>query len=325
MKGFRWKRALFSALCAVMLTGCTAEEVSFSGAYDITDTVSLVTDEGASDTTRHFFGEDLCVGEDVFTENPDVSDRLARAMGLFDLTTGEVLYSKNIYDRIYPASTTKLMTIYLTLKYGTLTDEVEVSARAVNQASDSSVCGLKEGDVITVEELLYGLMLRSGNDAAVALAEYVSGTVEDFADLMNEEAAALACTGSHFVNPNGLHDEDHYTTAYDLYLIFNAASQYDEFIRIIGTAVHTAEYTDAYGDPVVVDWSNTNKFINGEVKAPEGYVIIGGKTGTTSAAGYCLLVMGKTAIGDKVIAVVMKASGRSDLYEVMKQMMAAYN
>ncbi len=325
MKAYNWKKILSCALCACVLTGCGQKEVQFTGAYDITETVSLATDGVQEGPERHFFGEDLCVGEDVFTENPDVSDNLAKAMGLFDLTTGEILYSKNIYDRIYPASTTKLMTIYLTLKYGKLTDEVEVSARAVNQASDSSVCGLNEGDNITVEELLYGLMLRSGNDAAVALAEYVSGSVEDFADLMNEEAAALSCTGSHFVNPNGLHDDQHYTTVYDLYLIFNAASKYEEFLRIIGTPVHTAEYSDAYGDPVIVDWSNTNKFINGEVSAPEGYFIIGGKTGTTGAAGYCLTLMGKNAIGDTVVAIVMRAGGRSDLYEVMKQMMAAYN
>ena len=325
MKGLGLKRLLALALSACILSGCAEEDIPLAGAYDITENVYLVTDDSGEGNSRHFFGENLCVGEDIYTENPDVSDHLAKAMGLFDLTTGEILFSKNIYDRIYPASTTKLMTIYLVLKYGKLSDEVEVSARAVNQASDSSVCGLDEGDRITVEELLYGLMLRSGNDAAVALAEYVSGSVEEFADLMNQEAAELSCTGSHFVNPNGLHDPEHYTTAYDLYLIFNAATQYDEFIKIIGTPMHTAEYMDAYGDPVIVDWSNTNKFINGDVKPPEGYVIIGGKTGTTNAAGYCLLVMGQNAIGDKVIAVVMKAGGRSDLYEVMKQMMAAYN
>ena len=325
MKYTGWKRLLCSALCACILTGCGETEVSYTGAYDITETVSLASDDAPEDTQRHFFGEELCVGEDVFTQNPDVSDNVAKAMGLFDLTTGEILYSKNIYDRIYPASTTKLMTIYLTLKYGKLSDEVEVSARAVDQAADSSVCGLNEGDVISVEELLYGLMLRSGNDAAVALAEYVSGSVEEFADLMNEEAAALSCTGSHFVNPNGLHNEEHYTTVYDLYLIFNAASKYEEFIRIIGTPVHTAEYADAYGDPVVVDWSNTNKFINGDVRPPEGYIITGGKTGTTSAAGYCLTLMGRNAIGDVVVAIVMKAGSRGDLYEVMKQMMSAYN
>ena len=325
MKLFGGKRFFSFALCACILTGCGKTDVALTGAYDITETASLVSEDTGAETSRHFFGEELCVGEDVFTENPDVSDSVAKAMGLFDLTTGEIVYSKRIYDRIYPASTTKLMTIYLTLKYGNLSDVVEVSAKAVDQPSDSSVCGLEEGDVITVEELLYGLMLRSGNDAAVALAEYVSGSVEDFAELMNTEATKLSCTGSHFVNPNGLHDDDHYTTVYDLYLIFNAASQYDEFIKIIGTAVHTAEYADALGDPVIMDWSNTNKFINGEVSAPEGYVITGGKTGTTNAAGYCLCVMGKNAIGDTMIAIVMKADGRSDLYEVMKQMMSAYN
>ena len=105
---------------------------------------------------------------------------------------------------------------YVALKNGNLDDVVTVSANAANQASDSSVCELKEGDKITLRDLLYGLMLRSGNDAAVAIAEHISGSSEEFVVLMNAEAKALGATGSHFVTPNGLHDEEHYSTVYDM-------------------------------------------------------------------------------------------------------------
>ena len=100
----------------------------------------------------------------------------------------------------------------MSLKNGNLDDVVTVSANAANEASDSSVCELKEGDKITLRDLLYGLMLRSGNDAAVAIAEHISGSSEEFVVLMNAEAKALGATGSHFVTPNGLHDEEHYST-----------------------------------------------------------------------------------------------------------------
>ena len=114
----------------------------------------------------------------------------------------------------------KILTLYLALKYGTLSDIVTVSDNAVAVPSDSSVAGLRSGVQLTLEDLLYGLMLPSGNDSAVAIAEHISGSVDAFVELMNKEANALGATNSHFVNPHGYHDENHYTTAYDLYLSF---------------------------------------------------------------------------------------------------------
>ena len=189
----------------------------------------------------------------------------------------EAVYKKNIFEKLYPASTTKILTAYVALKNGNLDDVVTVSANAANQASDSSVCELKEGDKITLRDLLYGLMLRSGNDAAVAIAEH------------NAEAKALGATGSHFVTPNGLHDEEHYSTVYDMYLFMNAAVKNETFLEIIKSSRYTANYTDAAGNPVTKEWDSTNKYLMGTEPMPEGVTVIGGKTGTTGEAKYCLV------------------------------------
>lgn len=118
-----------------------------------------------------------------------------------------MLYSQNLFEKLYPASTTKILTAYIILKNCDLNATVTVSHDAANPGHSSSVCGLKEGDIITVQDLLYGLLLESGNDAAIALAEYCSGSVEEFAKLMNSTAKSFGATNSNFVNPSGLPDE----------------------------------------------------------------------------------------------------------------------
>ena len=137
-----------------------------------------------------------------------------------------------------------------------------VSENAADQASDSSVCGLKAGDVVQLKDLLYGMMLKSGNDAAIAIAEHIGGSVEGFADMMNQEALAMGATRSHFVNPNGLPDENHYTSVYDLYLIFQNAVQDQTFLDIISTMSYDVVYTDVNGaGDRRKTWENTNQYL----------------------------------------------------------------
>ena len=152
-----------------------------------------------------------------------------------------------MHDRLFPASTTKILTLYLALKYGTLSDVVTVSENAASVPSDSSVAGLRAGEQLTLEDLLYGLMLPSGNDSAVAIAEHISGSEEAFVELMNKEANALGATNSHFANPHGYQDEDHYTTAYDLYLIFNQGILNSKFVDIISAPSYTADIKEQDG------------------------------------------------------------------------------
>lgn len=303
------------------MSGC-GQAVVIENPYSVYNSKLSVYD---TDTTESsFFATDLCVtdGTDLGTDKTDST--VAEGGGVFNLTTGEVTYSQNMFGKMYPASTTKILTAYIIIRDCNMSDMVTVSANAVDQASDSSICNLREGDVISVKNLLYGQMLASGNDAAIALAEFHSGTVEAFVDEMNATAKNLGATSSHFVNPNGLPDEDHYTTIYDMYLIFKEAVQYEDFVSIIGNKEVTVNYLNKKGDAVEKTWSNTNRYISGKYDAPEGFTILGGKTGTTNAAGYCLVLYSMNPEGDKIISIVFKADGRSNLYHLMSQMLSGF-
>ncbi len=161
---------------------------------------------------------------------------------VMDVNTGAILYSKNRSDHHYPASTTKILTTLLALERTKLTDNVTFSREAIESISwDSSNMELKPGDELTMEQALYGIMLQSANEAAYGVAEYVSGSVQNFAEDMNDYAIRLGCRLSHFTNASGLHDDNHYTTAKDLATIARAAAQNDEFRKITGTIFYTVE------------------------------------------------------------------------------------
>lgn len=318
----RKKAAALLGVFVIGLTGCTSKEVVLENAYDVCDTSAKygITENGASQSAE-FFAKDLVVTEDENLGLEKTTERVAEAAGVFLTSQKEAVYKKNIFEKLYPASTTKILTAYVALKNGNLDDVVTVSANAANQASDSSVCELKEGDKITLRDLLYGLMLRSGNDAAVAIAEHISGSSEEFVVLMNAEAKALGATGSHFVTPNGLHDEEHYSTVYDMYLFMNAAVKNETFLEIIKSSHYTANYTDAAGNPVTKEWDSTNKYLMGTEPMPEGVTVIGGKTGTTGEAKYCLVQYNENTAKEPVISIVLKADSRDNMYLLMSEML----
>ncbi len=313
----------------LLVPGCAeaATEVTFSNAYHIYDTSKkyglIASDDSSLQDTAPYFAADYCVSD---SENvgESASSYVAGASGVFNLTTNEVAYAQNIYKRMYPASTTKILTAYLALKYGDLDAVYTVSHRAADQASDSSVCHLKEGDQMTLQQLLYGLLMQSGNDAAVAIAEGMSGSVEDFVELMNEEARAIGALDSHFVNPEGLPDEDHYTTVYDLYLLFQAAIQDERFLDLIQAQEYTVDYIDITGMPVQQVWKSTNKYLLGTEDAPSNITVIGGKTGTTNAAGYCLALLSENDKGEQIVSIVMKADCRNNLYYYMNEILRGF-
>ena len=141
---------------------------------------------------------------------------------------------------------------------------------------------------------------------------------------MNREAKALGATQSHFVNANGLPDDDHYTTIYDMYLIFQAAIQTQDFIDIIHTQSYDAAYQHASGNAVTQKWESTNRYLNGQIKEPEDITVVGGKTGTTNAAGYCLVLYSKNKKGDDIVSIVYKGKTRSDMYTLMNQILSTF-
>lgn len=308
-----------AVFAAFTISGCgAAKTVTLEKPYQIDVNASPKNQSSDQEDELAFFAQELCVTDQSSSqENPALNTEAAKVAGVFDLDTKEVLYSKNIFDKMYPASITKIMTAYLALKYGQLQDEITVSKNATLIPGDASRCGLREGDTLTLEQLLYGLMLKSGNDAAIAIAEYISGDTEAFVQLMNQEARALGATGTHFVNANGLHDEEHYTTAYDIYLIFQAAIKQETFLTIIGTPSYTTEYTNVNEKLIAVQWDTTNRFLLGELETPEGIQVLGGKTGTTNAAGNCDVLLSKKKNGGYRISVVMNCTTKDEMYEIL--------
>ena len=269
------------------------------------------------------FASDLCVASGDVSLAGFEPDTETHGAGLFALDQDQVLCGYKLFDQLYPASTTKTMTAYLALKYGKLDDPVTVSAHATDFNWDESVCGLRTGDTLTLYDLICGLMLRSGNDAGTAIAEYISGSEEAFAQLMNDEAAALGATGTHFVNPHGLHDENHYTTAYDLYLIFNAAVKSETFMEIISMDSYTGSITGADGTARTETWEATNYYSAGLADPPDGIRVLGGKTGTTDQAGNCVILYETDAQSAPYISVIMGAPDKEILYEDMNEMLSA--
>lgn len=322
----KWRIVLPVVAVALLFCGCSKDDTTLENAYNVFDTSAKygITKTGNLQSAE-FFAKDLCVTEDENIGLEDTTESVAEGAGLFRLNEKEAVYKKNIYERLYPASTTKILTALIALEESNLDDVVTVSANAANQASDSSVCGLKEGDRISMRDLLYGLMMRSGNDAAIAIAEHISGSSEEFAVLMNAKAQSLGATNSHFVTPNGLHDEDHYTTVYDMYLIMNAAVQNETFVEIFQTANYTTNYTDAAGNPVTQDWATTNKYLMGTEPVPEGVTVIGGKTGTTGEAKYCLVQYNQNASGEPMISIVFKADCRDNMYLLMSEILKNFS
>lgn len=270
-----------------------------------------------------FFAQDLCVAAgDVQLAGFDDDDSL-HAAGLFNLDKHSVEYGYHLYDRLYPASTTKIMTAYLALKYGNTDDIVTISEHATDFNWDEVTCGLRAGDQITLYDLLCGLLLKSGNDCGTAIAEYISGSEEKFADLMNTEARNLGATGTHFVNPHGLHDENHYTTAYDLYLIFNECVKNETFMEIISMDSYTGTLTGSDGTVRNETWVPSNYYSNGTTEAPDGIRVFGGKTGTTDQAGCCVILYSEDMENHPYISVIMGAEDKNFLYQEMNRLFTA--
>lgn len=294
----------------MILTGFLCINVSSVTKYERKQYEDCVQQNG-------LFATSLCTeNENVFLEDFEATNKI-RAGALFEIEGQNIYYAKDIHKRIYPASLTKLLTIHLALEYGDLSDVVTVSKNATSIPSDSSSANLKTGDRLTLKDLLYGLMLPSGNDCAVAIAEHISGNEESFVSLMNEEANKIGATHTHFVNSHGYHDEEHYTTTYDLYLIFNQCISEPEFLKIISTDTYQAKISQANGKRRDVIWKQSNQYLNGLQEPPEHVMILGGKTGTTNAAKACLILYCKDQNLTPYISIIMGAETRTALYANM--------
>ena len=239
---------------------------------------------------------------------------------LIEANTGKILYEKNSNDVRFPASTTKIMTAILTDENCNLDDVATVSHNAVYSIPyDYTHASLKEGEELTIEQLLYALMIPSANDAAIVLAEHISGSVEEFAKLMNKRAEELGCKNTHFVNPNGIHSKDHTSTSYDLALMGKFAMQNSIIRKIVSTTQFTLPATNKYSKTDRI-FNNSNDLLSTYSRYYyEGTT--GVKTGYTGEAGNYIIASAKKNDFEVILVVLGGEStntGLSQRYLVCK-------
>lgn len=245
----------------------------------------------------------------VFASNISINSKTAIAM---DADSSLVLYNKDINKKIYPASTTKILTAILAIENLDLNKNVIVTKTAINIPWDSSSVYLKEGEIISVNDLLYCLLLNSGNDAANVLAEAVSGDIQSFVKLMNTKVKEIGCTNTNFTNSHGYSDNNHYTTALDMAKIFNYCIKNETFTKIISTKSYIVEKTNKTSSKRYLN--NTNRLIlqkEDSIHARFYEYCIGGKTGYTDEAGRTLITFAKKDNKTVIVAVFGASSNGS--------------
>lgn len=309
------KSLMFVFLCLLCFTGCHNKDTGleayeshykeFKELYISSENKGMAADLGVIPVSQ--------------ATNPSFSANVKAALTIND-DTDEVLLSYHAFDKMYPASITKVMTALLTMEHADFEDEVTLAHDITFDEGNVVRSMLKKGDTVTIEGLYNALLVSSDNDCAVILAEHIAGSVEAFANMMNERALELGATNTHFVNANGLHNENHYTTAYDLYLIFREAMKHDRFLSTVGQKDYTLVYTNASGYGLEEYKLSTNAYFNNTYPIPTGIDIVGGKTGTTSVAKSCLILNTKNKQDETIITVVLGAETKSTLYHTMSDL-----
>lgn len=302
----------------VFISGCSSADPDIiSYQSNETKTVSLT-----EDTQEELFSNKLAVVDENKQDSKD-STMTSSASILVDRSTKEVLYANNVFERLYPASLTKLATALMVFRYGNLDDIVTISYDASHITEPGAkLCGFSEGDKVSLNTLLNCMLVYSGNDAATAIADHLFENETTFCEKVNQELKTLGATNTHFVNSHGLDEKEHYTTAYDLYLIFNALFEYDQFKTIINEASYKAEYSTKDGRQVLKYFANTNQYLSGLTEAPDHITVIGGKTGTTDLAGNCLILYSTDESNKEYISLVLNANGKVDLYKQMNYLLS---
>ncbi|WP_081668538.1 D-alanyl-D-alanine carboxypeptidase family protein [Butyrivibrio sp. MC2013] len=302
-------------ISSALLTGCGA------ASYDLPYSEKAGPDSSLYEVEfLDTFSSDLCVAPtDIATDKVDMTE--SSVAGLFDLTGKKTLYAKNVNEQVNPASLTKVMTALVALKYGSLSQTLTATDAVVISEAGAQLAGIKKGDSMTLDQALHLLLIYSANDVAMLIADNLGPGTDSFVALMNKEARALGATGCHFANPHGLTQEDHYVTAYDMYLIFNAAMQYNDFVQIINMSSYRTSYAAGDGSTKEIEVEATNGYIKGVRQAPGNITVIGGKTGTTSAAGHCLILLAKDQYANPYIAVILRADSTDTLYDEMTRLL----
>lgn len=323
--GFRKpRRRAVRCLCAVAAawicltaSGCSRGYISSYSDNISRSSCSLTAVSADFSGTGTLFAEHLPVpGEG---DQADIGS--VYASGLFDLKGGKTVVEENLTKKLYPASITKLMTALLAIKYGDMDEMLTASSRVPEMEWEAQKIGIEEGDRMTLEQALNYLMVYSANDAAVLIAENIGKDYDDFIRMMNEEAARIGATNTHFVNTNGLHDDDHYSTAYDLFLIFRECLKYPKFREIMDQDYYYTVFHDKEGEIRAIEVPSTDYYLTGAATPPAGIKVMGGKTGTTDQAGNCLIILSENSDGKEFISVVLGAPDYNSLYVSMNRLL----
>lgn len=328
----KWKKTLLLIGILILVTsaGVTAlvflnrsSELDMRLPYEISEELYGTYGAEIQMEKADSFASSLCVSsQNVGLEGVSLAKNAKAA--LFDLDHGKVLFAQGIHERAYPASITKIMTGILAVKHGNMDDLITIPESALNLEEGSTEVGFQPGDQITLGELLHGLLVYSGNDAAMTIAQHIGGTVDNFVEMMNQEAASLGATNTHFVNPSGLHDDNHYTTVYDIYLMLKEAMKYPYFVEIMQLSSYNLTFV-RNSENVVQHLDATDQYLTKQVTPPKNVTVLGGKTGTTSKAGSCLALASQNAYGEPFISIILHAPTKTVLYDNMNQLLGKIN
>ncbi|MCR5431252.1 MAG: serine hydrolase [Lachnospiraceae bacterium] len=281
---------------------------------------SEAQDKLENEDTIGFMYEKICYSnEDTSIEQLDSEADYISALA-FNINTTQILYSKQMHEKVYPASTTKLMTALIAIRHCDIDDIVTIEEDNCGiTLKGAQLCGFSAGDTLTMKDLLYCLLVYSGNDAALAISQHVAESERDFIKMMNLEAKELGCINTNFVNPHGLHDPNHYTTAYDMYLIFNECLKYDTLKEMFKSTGYTVTIKTIAGEEKSLYMEPTNLYFMGTYSVPYGLTVQGGKTGDTVAAGKCLMLYSEDYDGQGFITEVFGAEDKEKLYNAMNR------
>lgn len=275
------------------------------------------------DAVFSFSSSAYCVPDANHTDQNDIQ---AKAALLFNITDQKVVYIQNSFEKVYPASTTKLLTaltLYRILEEEGRSLDEEVTVQETNggiTAYGAKLCGLKRGEIVSLDGLLNALLVYSANDAGVSIAQHLCGSEEAFVERMNKVAYEIGATHTHFSNSHGLHQIEHYTTAYDMYLIFRECLSYSGFKEIMKQKSYILSYTDTEGNERESELESTIQYLVGNYESPEGVIVAGGKTGSTPSAGDCLILL--SSYNDtEYISAVFGANSKDQLYGEMTKLL----
>jgi len=281
--------------------------------------LSVFALQSLTGTASDLVTSDSEVGTDLVSLQSDTEKAL-----LFNMDDRTPVYAHGIYDKVYPASLTKIMTALVCLENASMSMTVTMQKSDFAMDSDAQQSELDEGDSLTMGDLLKLMLVYSANEAALAIARTVSGSTSAFVQKMNDKAAELGMTGTHFVNPTGLHDDDHYTTPYDIYLMMNAAYQHPEFSDYASSASMQVSVSGTQGESSFIEES-TDEYLTGIYSLPQNVTIIASKTGTTDEAGSCLSLIVQNEYGVNYCAIVTGALDKDGLYGDMTSLLSLIN